>query len=55
MFKKYIQQIINSKNREDAINNVFYGENGIDMAYQREKISWNDHEMLLALIDKLAE
>ncbi len=54
MFKKFIQQIIESNNKEDAIQNVFYGENGIDKAYQMEKITWKEHEMLLALIEKMA-
>ena len=54
MFKKFIQRIIKAKDREDAIQNVFYGQDGIDSAYQRERISWNEHEMLLALIEKMA-
>lgn len=54
MFKKFIQRIIEAENREDAINNVFYGADGIDIAYQHEKITWKEHEMLLALIEKMA-
>ena len=54
MFKKFLQRIIDSKDREDAIQNVFYGADGIDMAFQHEKISWKDHQMLLALIEKLS-
>lgn len=63
MFKKFLERIIEAKDREDAIQNVFYGtkiENGkitqwgIDMAYQHEKITWEEHEMLLALIEKMA-
>lgn len=63
MFKKFIQRIIEAENREDAIQNVFYGtkfengkivEYGIDIAYQHDKISWKEHEMLLALIEKMA-
>lgn len=54
MFKKFIQRIIEAENREDAIQNVFYGSDGIDMAYQREKITWKEHQMLLGLIEKLA-
>ena len=50
MFKHLIEQIIASANREDAIQNVFYGPDGIDMAYQKEKITWNEHEMLFQLI-----
>lgn len=54
MFNKFLQRIIEAKDREDAIQNVFYGADGIDMAYQHEKISWKQHQMLLALIEKMA-
>lgn len=53
MFKKFIQRIIESENREDALQNVFYGDDGIDMAFQREKITWKEHQMLLKLIEKM--
>lgn len=54
MFKKFIQRIIEAENREDAMQNVFYGNDGIDIAFQREKISWKEHRMLLAIIEKMA-
>lgn len=54
MFKKLLQRIIDSENREDAIKNVFYGDNGIDVAFQKEKITWKEHQMLLAIIEKMA-
>lgn len=64
MFKKFIQRIIEAKDQQDAMDNVFYGtrwdENGnitqygVDIAYQHEKITWKEHEMLLALIEKMA-
>ena len=64
MFKKFIDRIIAAKDREDAIAHVFYGttfdengnikEYGIDLAYQHGKISWQDHERLLDLIEKMA-
>ena len=64
MFKKFNQKIIESNNKEDAIQNVFYGtkhddngkitEYGIDIAFQHGKITWKEHEMLLALIEKMA-
>lgn len=54
MFNKFLQRIIEAKDLEDAIQNVFYGADGIDMAYQHEKISWKQHQMLLALIEKMA-
>lgn len=64
MFKKFIQRIIEAENKQDAIDNVFYGtkydddghivEYGIDIAFQHEKITWKEHQMLLALIEKMA-
>ena len=54
MFKKFVQRIVESAGREDAIQNVFYGPDGIDLAFQRERITWKEHELLLALIEKLA-
>lgn len=54
MFKKFILRIIDAENREDAIKNVFYGPNGIDQAYQHDKITWKEQTMLLALINKMA-
>ena len=64
MFKKFVERIVEARDREDAINNVFYGtkfdgngkivEYGIDLAYQHEKITWKEHQLLLALIEKMA-
>lgn len=63
MFKKFIQRIIEAKDREDAMQNVFYGtiwedgkivQYGIDIAYQHDKISWKEHQMLFNLINKMA-
>lgn len=54
MFKKFLQRIIEAKDHEDAIQNVFYGKDGIDIAYQNGKITWKEHEMLSALINKMA-
>lgn len=54
MFKKFIERIIAAENHDDAMNNVFYGATGIDVAYQQEKITWKEHEMLFALIEKMA-
>ena len=54
MFKKFIQRIIDAEDHEDAVQHVFYGPDGIDMAYQHNKITWKELEMLLALIEKMA-
>ena len=54
MFKKFIKKIISCESKENALQNVFYGENGIDMTFQNGKISWDEHQMLLGLIEKMA-
>ncbi len=64
MFKKFLQRIIDAKDKMDAIDNVFNGtkwdadgniiEYGIDIAYQHDKITAAEHQMLLALIKKMA-
>lgn len=54
MFKKFIQRIIEAENQQEALEKVFYGDTGIDIAYQHEKITWKEHQMLLALIEKMA-
>lgn len=63
MFKKFIERIIAAENKEDAIQNVFYGtkwENGkivqygIEKAFDCDKITWKEHEMLRQLIEKMA-
>ena len=54
MFKKLIQRIIDAENQEAAWRDVFYGEDGIDLSYQRGRISYKEHEMLRAFIEKMA-
>ena len=63
MFKKFVEEIIACKDQQEAWDKVFYGtiyENGkikkygIDIAYQHEKISYKEHELLAALIKKMA-
>ena len=63
MFKQFIQRIIEAENREDAINNVFYGtvwndgkivKYGIEAAFDHEKITYKEFELLRKLIDKMA-
>ena len=53
-FKGYLVAITEAENKEDAINNVFYGEFGADMAYQHEKISYRDLELIQKLIERMA-
>jgi len=53
MFKKFIQRIIEAGNKDSAIQNVFYGKDGIDIAYQSGKITFKEHQMLFNLIKKM--
>ncbi len=52
MFKKFLKEIIEA-NTEEELMDIFNRKDGIDIMYQKEKLSWKDHEMLLALINKL--
>ena len=50
MFKKFVKRIAGLTNSDEAME--LWGE--IDLAYQREKITWDDHQTLFALINKIA-
>lgn len=52
MFKKFLQEIIDA-NSEEELMDIFYRKDGIDMMYQKGKLSWKDHQMLLSLINKM--
>ena len=54
MFKKFIEQIIKAEDQDDAWQKVFYGINGIDMAYQEGRITLKEYDLLTSLIEKLA-
>lgn len=53
-FKNFIKRISEAKDKDDAIQNIFYGWDGIDMAYQRGFITYSDSELLLKIIEKMA-
>ena len=57
IIKNYIEEITAAAAAGDyqALLNVFYKEDGIDMAYQHEKITWNEHQMLLNLINAISK
>ena len=54
MFKKFVAELVAAKT-EDEVLNVFYNENGIDRAFQQDKITWKDHQALLDLVNKLCD
>jgi hypothetical protein len=55
MFKKLLQRIIDAENVQDAVDNVLYGMDGVDMAYQRDKITFKEHEILFKLVSIIAD
>ena len=54
MFKKFVKELIDAKTK-DEVERIFYRFDGIDMMYQKEKLSWKDQQMLLELVNKLLE
>lgn len=53
-FKEFIKRIIAAENKEDAVQNVFYGPDGIERAEQREELTFEESQLLLDLIEKMA-
>ena len=64
MFKDFLRRIATAENKEDAIQNIFYGTEwapdgtikkySIERAEQAGKITHNDANLLLAIIEKMA-
>ncbi len=53
MFKKFVSELAEAKSNEEVLN-ILYRADGVDMMFQREKISWKDHEILFKLAGALA-
>lgn len=52
MFKKFVKLMLQATSSEE-IEDVLYGENGVDMMFQKDKLKWEEHEMLFELAAKL--
>ena len=52
LFMSLLEEIIQSKN-EDEGTKILYREDGVDMSYQREKITWRQHEILFDLFNRI--
>lgn len=52
MFKKFVSRIVLAETSEELWE-IFSGMDGIDLAFQHNKISWSEHQMLLKLIEKI--
>ena len=61
MFKKLLDELL-SATTEEQINEILYrnGENdrkrdGVDIAYQHDRLTWEDHERLFILAGRLSK
>ncbi len=60
MFKKLLDEMLEART-EAEITHILYRVKsdtedwGVDLAFQHEKLSWNDHERLFKLADRLLE
>lgn len=52
MFKKFVKSMLQATSPEE-IDDVLYGENGVDRMFQKDKLKWEEHEMLFELAAKL--
>lgn len=53
MFKKFIERLMQAETEEEVVNILYDFDTGVDMAYQREQISFKDHEILFKLADRI--
>ena len=52
MFKKFIKEIVAAEDSSD-LNYILYRTDGVDIMYQRGKLTWEQHEILFDLCGKL--
>jgi len=50
-FKGYVIDIAKAETTADLYE-ILDGESGVDMAFQHDKLTWKDHEILFALAGK---
>ena len=53
MFKKFFDELMTAET-EERIEDILYRADGVDMAFQREKINWQDHQRLFKLAGSLS-
>lgn len=52
MFKKLVKRLLDATTKEE-INRILYGTDGVDILFQKEKIKWDEHEILFELAGKI--
>lgn len=53
MFKKFVDELLNAET-EEQITDILYRADGVDLSFQRENITWQDHERLFKLAGSLS-
>lgn len=48
MFKKFVKEIAMAETAEQ-LNDILYRKDGVDMMFQKEKLKWEEHEILFKL------
>ena len=51
-FREFMDALLEADS-EDKISLILYDNDGVDLAFQREEITWEDHERLFKLADKV--
>lgn len=54
MFKKFVKELLAATTKEE-ISEILYRADGVDIMYQKEKIKWDEHEILFDLAGKMED
>lgn len=52
MFKKFFDEMLKATTQKE-IDDILYRQDGVDLSFQHDKLSWNDHQRLFKLAEKL--
>lgn len=52
MFKKFVKELLEATTSEE-ISKILYRADGVDRMFQKEKIKWDEHEILFDLAGKM--
>lgn len=52
MFKKFVKELL-AATTSDEISEILYRADGVDRMFQKEKIKWDEHEILFDLAGKM--
>lgn len=53
MFRKLFDALMAARTPEEIVDVLYRSPDGVDISYQREKITFKDHERLFKLAERL--